>query len=78
MVESLDTLPSVQGTTDPLPPIGAMGPPKSEIRTPENFLSEQGSSKSIRKLKKNKQTNKQTKNKNKKKQKTKHYLRKGL
>ena len=55
MVESLDNLPSVQGTTDPLPPIGAMGPPKSEIRTPENFLYEQGSSKSIRKLKKNKQ-----------------------
>uniref|UniRef100_A0A9L6KDT8 Uncharacterized protein n=4 Tax=Mus musculus TaxID=10090 RepID=A0A9L6KDT8_MOUSE len=53
MVESLDNLPSGQETTtDPLPIIGSMGPPKSEIKTPENFTSEKRSSESTRKSKK--------------------------
>uniref|UniRef100_A0A9L6KDQ4 Uncharacterized protein n=1 Tax=Mus musculus TaxID=10090 RepID=A0A9L6KDQ4_MOUSE len=53
MVESLDNLPSVQEiTTDPLPLIGSMGPPKSKTKTPENFPSEQRSSKSTRRTKK--------------------------
>ena len=53
MVESLDNLPSVQGTTtDPLPLIGSMGPPKSETKTTENFPSEQRSSISTRRTKK--------------------------
>ena len=53
MVESLDNLPSVQGTTtDPLPLIGSMGPPKSETKTTENFPSEKRSSESTRKTKK--------------------------
>ena len=53
MVESLDSLPSVQGTTTgPLPPVGSMGTPNFETRTPENFPSEQRSSKSTRKTKK--------------------------
>ena len=53
MVESLDNLPSVQGTTtDPLPLIGSMGPPKSETKTTEKFPSEKRSSESTRKTKK--------------------------
>ena len=70
MVESLDTLPSFHGTTNPLPSTEVMWPPKSEPRKSETSPSEKNSS-STRKTKQNKKKrkkNKQTKNKNKTKQ----------
>ena len=51
MVESLDTLPSFHGTTNPLPSTEVMWPPKSEPRKSETSPSEKNSS-STRKTKK--------------------------